>query len=42
MSVAQFNREEMARSYAGRHLSTDPGLHYLQMVTEKLGKAQYA
>ena len=26
MSVAQFNREEMARSYAGRHLKTDPGI----------------
>ena len=26
MSVAQFNREEMARSYATRHLSTDPGI----------------
>jgi hypothetical protein len=26
MSVAQFNREEMARWYAGRHLNTDPGI----------------
>ena len=26
MSIAQFNREEMARSYAGRHLKTDPGI----------------
>ena len=26
MSVAQFNREEMARWYAGRHLKTDPGI----------------
>ncbi|MGA2621174.1 MAG: hypothetical protein ABSF26_26415 [Thermoguttaceae bacterium] len=26
MSVAQFNREEMARWYADRHLNTDPGI----------------
>ena len=26
MSVAQFNREEMAQSYAVRHLKTDPGI----------------
>jgi hypothetical protein len=26
MSVAQFNREEMARWYAVRHLNTDPGI----------------
>ncbi len=26
MSVAQYNREEMARWYARRHLTTDPGI----------------
>src|SRR5271157_3523472 len=26
MSVAQFNREEMARWYASRHLNNDPGI----------------
>jgi hypothetical protein len=26
MSVTQFNKDEMARWYAGRHLNTDPGI----------------
>jgi hypothetical protein len=26
MSVAEFNKDAMARSYAGRHLRTDPGI----------------
>jgi hypothetical protein len=33
MSVTQFNKEEMARWYAGRHLNTDPGIRSVYHLT---------